>query len=128
MQGRNLEDAQRRDAQGILFGPAFDEACGASPEMARIVRDRPEPDMGVEQEGARQALLISHSASMGSKGRSYFRTVPFIDPTTFRGFGSTYGTSFATGLPCLVTTYSTPVSRTRSISSRQVALNSAAAT
>src|SRR3954452_15925449 len=105
MQGRDLEHAEGRDPQSILFGPAFDEVCGATPEMARVVRDRPEPDVRVEQEGSRQALLISHSASMGSKGRSYFRTVPFIDPTTFRGAGSTYGTSFATGLPCLVTTY-----------------------
>ena len=34
--------------------------------------------------------------------------------------------SLATGLPCFVTTSSTPVSRTQSISSRHVALNSAA--
>jgi len=55
-------------------------------------------------------------------------SVPAIDPKKRARRASTTGTSFATGTPCLVMTYSVPVSRTRSISSRQRALNSAAAT
>src|SRR5262245_6708541 len=42
--------------------------------------------------------------------------------------GELNGTSFATGSPYFVTTYSTPVSRTRSISSRHLALKFAADT
>src|SRR5471032_2049204 len=72
---------------------------------------------------------MSYSPSIGSNGRSYFKTLPFIDPKNDFFFGAgEQGTSFATGLPCFVMVYSTPVSLILSISSRHLALKSAAAT
>ena len=88
MQRRNLEHTESRDPQGVLLGPALDRPRRATSELTYTL-DRPQPDVSVKQEGARQALSISHSASIGSNGLSYLRTVPFRQPKIFRGFDST---------------------------------------
>src|SRR5204862_358197 len=103
------------------------QPAGPPSQATGISRDAPNPDVGVQQQ-QRHWPLMSYSPSMGSSGRSYSSTVPFMDPKNGFRSGPSNGTSFATGLPCLVMMYSAPVSRTRSIRSRHVVLNSAALT
>lgn len=71
---------------------------------------------------------LIQAPGIDSRGRSNASTDPAIDPTKPTGGLRLIGPSVATGAPCRVTVYSTAVSRTWSMSSRHLALNSAAPT
>lgn len=94
---------------------------GAGVEVSAGLFDDADPHSGSDVEGA-------HMSWFGDTISPCQRIEPFMAPNSGCRGASVIGTSLATGRPCLVTMISVPASATSSISDRQVALNSVAAT
>lgn len=113
--------------QAALRRAAGQQAARAAADPPRVTLCGPHPYVRVEQQHALLAVEVVVALN-GVERPLVGEDGSCIEPKNEAGLSGVQRTSRATGLPCLVTTYSTPRSRTRSINSRHRALKSAAAT